>query len=384
MTATPQPEARPGSPYLDHFPRPGGALERVFLRQFPFRLGRDRSAHLTIYHAQVSKAHAEVICEEAHLYLQELGSTNGTFLNGERVAGRALLHDGDIIHLGGKEMRFGRDSEQSRRGDPPSNGASTAVASLNELRSVIKECAFLDEMLGARQAVTHFQPIVTLPDRTVTAYEARGRGQHSSLPTSPGPLFALAEQCQLAVPLSQLFRQVALDEARHLPRPHLLFLNLHPQEPAHPQFAQELRQLSDLVSEDRKIVLEINEGFAADAGSLQRLRAEIHGAGLRLAYDDFGVGQARLAALVQTPADYVKLDRTIVQNLPHSRPLRELVRALGQVCSDLDTLLLAEGVETEDEAAVAVELGCRLGQGYLFAHPMPIAQLHALQETGPA
>lgn len=366
-----------GWPYLDHFPRPGGPLERVFLSRFPFLVGRDRAAHLVVFHPQVSKSHIELVREGDQIFLQELGSTNGTFINGQRVTGRALLRDGDIIHLAAKEFRFGRDVEaQFGRDNSPE---STAVAKPGSLRSVIKECAHLHELINERQATVHFQPVVSLADWTLRGYEALGRGRHGHLPTGPGPLFALAEQCDLAVPLSRMFRQLALDESAHLPRPHTLFVNLHAREKDDEGFEAALKEVAACRADGQEIVLEVNEGFVADVEALRRLRAQVAGAGLRLAYDDFGVGQARLAALAEVPADFVKLDHSIIQNLPHSRPLRDLVRALGQLCAGVGTELLAEGVETEEEKEIAHELGCQLGQGHLFSRALPAAELLSRQ-----
>src|SRR5262249_46607462 len=90
-----------------------------------------------------------------------------------------------------------------------------------------------------------------------------------------------------------------------------------------------------------------------------------------LAYDDFGAGQARLAELVQVPADFVKIDRGLVQELPASRPMRELVRAVVRVCADLNACVVAEGIETAEQADLCRELGCHVGQGYLFGAPQP-------------
>jgi EAL domain-containing protein (putative c-di-GMP-specific phosphodiesterase class I) len=378
MASTLHPEDESGWPYLDHFPQPGGSLARVFLNRFPFRLGRNRAAHLVVLHPQVSKTHAEIVREGDQLFLQEMGSTNGTFLNGQRITGRAPLHDGDILHLAEKEFRFGRDPEARLGGPGPVVAhTSTMIAKAGQPRSVLKEYEHLHELIAGRQATAHFQPIVSLTDWGPVGFEALGRGRHGSLPTNPGPLFALADQCQLAVPLSRLFRQVAVAESGPLPRPHTLFVNLHPKEQGDEGFLADLQRLSEMTTEGQTVAVEVNEGSVADVAALRRLRDQVHGVGFRLAYDDFGVGQGRLAALAEVPADYVKLDRSIVQNLPHSRPLRDLVRALGQVCADVGTELLAEGVETEDEMLIAQELGCHLGQGYLFARPLSACDLVA-------
>src|SRR5262249_9662283 len=130
-----------------------------------------------------------------------------------------------------------------------------------------------------------------------------------------------------------------------------------------------LDELPGLAGQGRPLVLEVHEDFAADLATFAGLRSCLGELGIRLAYDDFGAGQARLATLAQVAADFVKLDRGLVQGLPHSRALRDLVQALGRICADLGSQVLAEGVESAEEAALCLELGCQLGQGYLFGRP---------------
>jgi EAL domain-containing protein (putative c-di-GMP-specific phosphodiesterase class I) len=356
------------APYLEYFPEPGGALRRERLTHTPFRIGRDASADLVIYCPRVSKAHAEIVLDEGDLCIRDLGSTNGTFVNGRRVQDRVTLTDGDILHLAEKEFRFGCDSEEW----PNTIVDATQPAKLTGQRSLMQDSRYFRELLDGRQVTAYFQPIVTLADRQVVAYEALARGRHEALPESPGPLFALAEKLALAASLSRACRAVAAGESAGLPRPHALFLNIHPAELREASF---LESLPGSLPADQPLVLEIPEDYAGDVRMLEQLRARLGDRNVRLAYDDFGVGQARLSALAQVPVDYVKLDRTIVQGLPHSSALRDLMRGLGQVCANLGTQVIAEGVETEEEAGVCLELGCPLGQGYLFARPMPAADL---------
>jgi EAL domain-containing protein (putative c-di-GMP-specific phosphodiesterase class I) len=369
---------RPGTlPYLEHFPEPGGALHRVRLSHFPCRLGRDASADLVVYHPRVSKFHAVIVFEENDLWIRDLGSTNGTFVNGRRIAERVALTDGDIIHLGEKEFLF--VSGTSEKQASPSRIDVTESALLTSLRSLIQESKSLHALLESHQVTACFQPIVTLPERQVVAYEGLGRGRHAGLPTSPGPLFALAEKVGLAAPLSRAFRQVTLVEAASLPHPHTLFLNMHPSELPEQVLESSLADIPD-PSSGQKLVLEIHENVIADPPTLHRLQARLHEMDIGLAFDDFGVGQTRLAALAQVQVDFIKLDRTLVQSLPCSPPLRELMRSLVQVCSSQGTQLLAEGIETEEEAEICCALGCTLAQGYLFSRPKAAADL--LQESG--
>jgi EAL domain-containing protein (putative c-di-GMP-specific phosphodiesterase class I) len=374
METFPCPTIQGSLPYLEHFPEPGGALQRVRLSRSPFRLGRDASADLVVYCARVSKAHAEIVLDREDLFLRDLGSTNGTFVNGRRIQDRVALVNGDIIHLAEKEFRFGCEPIEGRRFDQQ-NSLTESAHQLTGLRSLIQDRNSLHELIERQQVLAHFQPIVRLADRQVVAYEALGRGAHQSLPVSPGPLFVLAEKLQLAAPLSRAFRRLALAEAACFPRPHSLFLNMHSHELPEEALLRSLDELPCPMPPDQTVVLEIHEDYAAEVDTLERLRARLRERNVGLAFDDFGAGQSRLAVLAQVPADYVKLDRGIVQALPHSAAMRELMRAVAQVCAGLGTVLLAEGLETEEEAAIALELGCPLGQGFLFGHPRPASEL---------
>src|SRR5437588_12928891 len=92
-------------PYLEHYPENDGVPERVLITRWPFRLGRNTGLSYTVYSSKVSKEHAEIICVGDEYRIRDLGSTNGTFVNGRRVL-EAPLANGDIIHLARKEFRF--------------------------------------------------------------------------------------------------------------------------------------------------------------------------------------------------------------------------------------------------------------------------------------
>jgi EAL domain-containing protein (putative c-di-GMP-specific phosphodiesterase class I) len=359
--------------YLEHFPAAGGLLQRVLLPWSPFRLGRDNSADLVIYCSRVSKVHAEIVPGNEEMILRDLRSTNGTFVNGRRIHDYTALFNGDIIHLAEKEFRFA--SEASGELEPNEIVEATESALITGMRSVIQDTVALRELIDQGQVVARFQPIVTLANRRVVGYEALGRSRHATLPVSPGPLLALAEKLKMAAPVSRAFRRVALADCARLPRPHALFLNLHPDELLEDNLMKALDELPEERLPGQTLVVEIHEDTAADTPFLARLRSRLSQMNIRLAYDDFGAGRGRLAALAEVPVDYVKLDRALVQGMPLSSAMRELVRALARVCAGLGTQLLAEGLETEQQAVICQEQGCQLGQGYLFGHPAPVTEL---------
>src|SRR5437773_7135820 len=95
-------------PYLEHFPKQGEAPHRIVLFPLPFCIGRSKTAHWTVYSPKVSKEHASICLEGDRFLIQDLGSTNGTFVNGRRIK-RWPLNNGDIVHVAHEEFRFGYD-----------------------------------------------------------------------------------------------------------------------------------------------------------------------------------------------------------------------------------------------------------------------------------
>ena len=99
---------------------------------------------------------------------------------------------------------------------------------------------------------------------------------------------------------------------------------------------------------------------------------------MRLALDDFGTGYSSLSRLKHMPVDVLKIDREFIRDVDSDVRLAGMVRAMIQVAQSLDMVPLAEGVETESEYVFLRSNGCRLAQGFWFAHPMPADELESL------
>jgi EAL domain-containing protein (putative c-di-GMP-specific phosphodiesterase class I) len=97
-------------------------------------------------------------------------------------------------------------------------------------------------------------------------------------------------------------------------------------------------------------------------------------AGIKIDFDDFGTGYASLTHLKDYPVDRIKLDRSFITQLPHDRQSLGIVRAVISLAHELAKEVVAEGVETEEQAVLLAELGCDFLQGYLFSRPMPAAE----------
>ena len=104
--------------------------------------------------------------------------------------------------------------------------------------------------------------------------------------------------------------------------------------------------------------------------------------GVKVAIDDFGTGYSSLARLQRLPVDIIKLDRAFVTDIDTRREARDMATAILHLSSAIGADMIAEGVETEAEAATLIDLGYSVAQGYLLAQPMPIEDLALLLRTG--
>jgi EAL domain-containing protein (putative c-di-GMP-specific phosphodiesterase class I) len=126
-------------------------------------------------------------------------------------------------------------------------------------------------------------------------------------------------------------------------------------------------------------MIELTEEAAmTDIADLEPMLAEIHSQGLRLAIDDFGTGHSSLGRLSQLRPSMIKIDRSFVKNLPGDRDAGVLVETMITMASKLGIQCLAEGIETEAQLRFLREVGCPLGQGYLYSRPLPTARFNAL------
>ncbi len=357
-----------------------GPDSRTSLRPLPFVVGRAPSAQLRLWSTRVSSQHATFFERDGALFLQDLGSTNGTFVNGQRLAEERGLADGDIVHFADVEFRIAAMFIPGS--DPTGDDLATSRIERTQVGIIlegIRRTRDLVALLESGSVSVDFQPVVDLASGAVVAFEALGRVRHPGLPVGASELFALAQRLNLVRRLSEAFRKRALLEAPRLPasapaRPKL-FVNTLPAE------VRDCGELLDDLSvfrrscPDMPLVLEIHESAVTDVGELGDLRRRLQSIDVGLAFDDFGKGAARLRELCEAEPDYVKFDRTFVSDVSAGAKRGEMTRALVKMIADLGIVTLLEGVETEDEARSCREAGFDLGQGYFFGRPSPVEDL---------
>ncbi|MGV3486681.1 MAG: EAL domain-containing protein [Planctomycetaceae bacterium] len=338
----------------------GEAVQHTPIDDVPFIVGRRSGISMKIGFRTVSGNHASLWVDDGNLVVKDLGSTNGTYVNGRRIDQPTCIGEEDIVHFAEAPFRIRRQSPTScTSGTYQENVCDQALALVQ-----------FDRLMSQRLVVPHFQPIVNMSSGSTLGYEVLGRGRVFGL-ESVNAMFQAAEQLNLEVELSRLLRWEGVRIGRDLPDQPLLFVNTHPKEMIGEGLVDSLIKLREMAGSP-KVVLEVHEAAITDPVSMQRLRANLSDVGMEMAYDDFGSGQARLAEIVEARPHYVKFDLSLVRGIDTADEHRlQMLRTLVKMVRDLNILSLAEGIETEAEAAVCRDLGFELAQGFYFGRPAP-------------
>ena len=346
-------------------------VRNVGVHTFPFRVGRRVDLELCLPITSVSKVHAEIFDHDGNLWLRDLGSTNGTYVNGERVETETLITEGDIVQFATVVFRVGRETKVLDGNTIQEDTCDRALAMMQ-----------FDRLISDGGVVPFFQPIVHLSKKHIVGFEVLGRSRLFGL-TTPAEMFAAASALSLEAQLSTVFRDRGVEVGQKLPNNQNLFVNTHPVELRDGEIFTTLRKLRER-NADRTITLEIHEAAITDPEQIRELRNELHRLDMRLAFDDFGAGRARLVELSEVQPDYLKFDIKLIKDIhlsPASR--QEVVATLVKMVNELGIVSLAEGVEDKGEHETLKQMGFRLGQGYLYAKPAPISRcLNLVQNYG--
>jgi diguanylate cyclase len=243
----------------------------------------------------------------------------------------------------------------------------------------------LDSAVAEGQLAVHYQPTVELSGGATTGYEALLRWQHPTRGLVPPMEFIpLAEESGAIVEIGRWVLTEATDQAarwsRETGRPIDIAVNLSPRQLLDDDVVSTVRAaLADSGLPAGQLTLEVTEGVLIDdvEAVVDVLRA-LRGLGVRIAIDDFGTGYSSLSYLRRLPADVVKIDRSFVQDLGSGGRSTTLVASIIELARSLELEVVAEGVETEDQAAAVQALGCEYAQGYLYGRPAPAEEMSIL------
>ncbi|HZX51093.1 MAG TPA: EAL domain-containing protein [Pseudomonas sp.] len=233
-----------------------------------------------------------------------------------------------------------------------------------------------------------YQAKVIASEGRVVGMEAlvRWRNKDGSL-FSPAEFIPLAEETGLIIPLGKHVLEQACKDAQMLVAQGMhvvVSVNISAvqfREETFLQMVQDTLLASKLAPEF--LELEITEGvLAKNVTNTQQVLSALRGMGVRIALDDFGTGYSSLTYLKRFPVDVLKIDQSFVRDMLVDKCDAAIIEAIVKLAQALGLELVAEGVETQEHAAVLQSFGCQVMQGYLYSRPVPFIQFCALLDSG--
>ena len=315
------------------------------------------------------------------------------------VAERAIAALSESMHINGKELftsasvgialghsRYRRAEELLRDADVAMYRAKAHGRQRFEIfderlhREALQLLELENDLRRAIQRYEfepHFQPIVRLADRSVVGYEALLRWRHPRRGlVAPGEFLDVAEENGSVEQIDwQLFERTCREIGMLGDDTSYVTLNVSPRHFRSPTLAGQMLELFDTyrLSHDR-IRLEVTEGALLDNPEQVRVTLEeLRESGIVAALDDFGTGYSSLSYLHRFPLQALKIDRSFVSALQRNERggSTPVVRAVLAMARTLGMDVIAEGVETDEQRDCLLEMGCELGQGFLFSRARP-------------
>jgi diguanylate cyclase (GGDEF)-like protein len=392
----------------EHFVTERGRAEGLSV--FAIDLARFKPVNDALGHA-----HGDMLLKQAVSRLRATGALHVARLGGHAFA---VAHPGltqseaaqycEIIQerlvtpyqLGPHRAIVGADiglSHSGVSGFDPDQLLSHADMALNVARTMAGKgyAAFspeMDENLRARQQLETemqqamergeislmFQPQASLDDNSFVGVEALMRWVHPDLGAIPPDRFIpVAEETGKIVELGRWILTEACREVATWPGQLRLSVNISPI-----QF-----ELVDVVAEVKEALtrsglpahrldVEITEGiFVSNVRATIEALQKLRDLGVGIALDDFGTGYSSLSYLGRLPVDKIKIDQSFVKKLPGDQQAGVIIRAVMMLSEALDKVVIAEGIETADQAWMLKMMGCKVGQGYFFGRPKSAAEI---------
>ena len=234
------------------------------------------------------------------------------------------------------------------------------------------------QALHAGELVLHYQPKVNLRTGEILGLEALLRWQHPEQGLlGPQHVLPLIEDIDLVVELGEWVLRHALAQMRQWTNAGMLWevsVNIAAPHFHRPNFVQRLKDILHTCPEvsPTRLELEILESAALeDMQYMRRMMQSCQALGVRFALDDFGTGFSSLSYLKRLPAETIKIDQSFVRGILEDGDDLTLVSAIVALAAAFHRHVVAEGVETPEQCAKLLELGCERAQGFGIARPMP-------------
>lgn len=270
-------------------------------------------------------------------------------------------------------------------------GKSTHRFFTQELNNDMIEKTLLE--MDLRQAISrdemelHYQPQYDMKTGRMTGVEALARWNHSKKGLiSPGQFIPIAEESGLILPIGLWVLETACKQAKQWQEQGLLTIrmsvNVSIRQFKQPTFiADVLGVLQKTGLDPAYLNIEITESMTTDVQYSQKILQRLHDEGIHVSIDDFGTGYSSLSYLSKFPITHLKIDQIFLQDLSSSNTA--IIKTIIELAKNLSIDVIAEGVETSEQASFLSSLRCDEVQGFLYSRPLPQVEVEKLLQTLP-
>jgi diguanylate cyclase (GGDEF)-like protein len=350
--------------------RPSDTVARLGGDEFAVLVADAGPQHLVGIVERILASFASPIAVETHLLLVRASVGVATAEAADQTG--ELLRNADIAMYAAKANGKGGYAHYS-------SGMHAQLLQQAELAAQLRDA--IDE----NQLTLMFQPLVSLDDERILGIETLVRWQHPSRGLiTPVEFVPTAERTGLIAPLGRWVLQEACRQFAKWREdfgpdvPYVITVNVSAPQLREAGYAENvLETISAAGLSPTDVVLEVTETAVLDGGPVFDILRVLRAAGVRIALDDFGTGQSSLGLLRECPVDILKLDKSFVDHVVDTDEHAAVAAAVLHIAEALGLVAVAEGIESEPQAARLREMGYPFGQGYLFAEPQVPAQISA-------
>ncbi|HPP95477.1 MAG TPA: EAL domain-containing protein [Spirochaetota bacterium] len=232
----------------------------------------------------------------------------------------------------------------------------------------------LKGIIANEKVVTHFQPIVSVKKKQIVGFEALNRGVRECGLIAPDILMVYAKGLGLSLELDRLFRKKALESFKSI---YAIdgekFLSINVESDAIIKGFGSKKFLNSVIQNGispSAIVIEILESDISDMDIIFKFVEEYRNLGFLIALDDFGAGFSNWSRIVSLRPNIVKLDKSLTEGVCNDFYKREVAASVTHLAHKTGALVIAEGVETLEDALVVMDFGADMLQGYFFSKPL--------------
>lgn len=239
----------------------------------------------------------------------------------------------------------------------------------------------LKQAIQEGQIVPYFQPVVDLATGAIQGFEVLARWSHPTRGIiAPTAFISFAEDSGLINDLTFSLLRAALKEARAWPGEPTIAINISQRQLIDAKLAGKLLgALADVDFPAHRFEVEVTENaLASDIRTAKYILYGLKSRGVRISLDDFGTGYSCLGHLAQLPVDKIKIDRSFTRTMHGQEQSATIIKSIIGLGRSLGLPVIAEGIETLEDAQTLLTMGCSTAQGYFFSPPLPAASAQRL------